>query len=140
MNPFQQINYVLEQETFWIYFIHDLNRFHVNSKSWLKQYFSTNKCLFFLLSPFFSIPNCITQKLKRKTKRSSVEKMKNAKNVDVSGKSKDCQLQSMSQARENGISTPLVDSSLMRHSPQLMGEPPDVDDTDPDVIPNQYGE
>jgi hypothetical protein len=69
-----------------------------------------------------------------------VEKMKNAKNADVSGKSKDCQLQSMSQARENGISTPLVDSSLMRHSPQLMGEPPDVDDTDPDVIPNQYGE
>lgn len=66
--------------------------------------------------------------------------MKNAKNADVSGKSKDCQLQSMSQSRDNGISTPLVDSSLMRHSPQLMGEPPDVDDTDPDVIPNQYGE
>lgn len=66
--------------------------------------------------------------------------MKNAKNADVSGKSKDCQLQSMSQARENGISTPLVDSSLMRHSPQLMGEPPDADDADPDVIPNQYGE
>lgn len=66
--------------------------------------------------------------------------MKNAKNLDVSTKSKDCQLQSMSQPSENGISTPLVDSSLMRHSPQLMGEPPDADDTDPDVIPNQYGE
>jgi hypothetical protein len=66
--------------------------------------------------------------------------MKTAKNVDISTKSKDCQLQSMSQARENGISTPLVDSSLMRHSPQLLGEPPDGDDTDPDVIPNQYGE
>lgn len=66
--------------------------------------------------------------------------MKNAKNVDISVKSKDCQLQSMSQARDNGISTPLVDSSLMGHSPQLMGEPPDADDADPDVIPNQYGE
>ena len=54
----------------------------------------------------------------------------------------DCQLQSMSQtARENGgLSTPLVDGSLMRQSPQLMlGEAPDGDDTDPDVIPNQYG-
>lgn len=66
--------------------------------------------------------------------------MKNAKKVDISAKSKDCQLQPMSQARENGISTPLVDSSLMRHSPQLMGDPPDADDADPDVIPNQYGE
>lgn len=74
------------------------------------------------------------------TRRSGVEKMKNAKSADISTKSKDCQLQSMSQARENGISTPLVDNSLMRHSPQLMGEPPDGDDTDPDVIPNQYGE
>jgi len=69
-----------------------------------------------------------------------VKKMKNAKSVDISGKSMDCQLQSMSQVRENGISTPLVDSSLMRQSPQMMGEPPDGDDTDPDVIPNQYGE
>lgn len=66
--------------------------------------------------------------------------MKNAKKVDISAKSKDCQLQPMSQTRENGISTPLVDSSLMRQSPQLMGDPPDVDDADPDVIPNQYGE
>ena len=74
------------------------------------------------------------------TRRSRSEKMKNVKNSDISAKSKDCQLQSMSQARENGISTPLVDSSIMRHSPQLMGEPPDADDTDPDVIPNQYGE
>lgn len=73
-------------------------------------------------------------------KRSSVAKLKNGKNPEMSGKSKDCQLQPMSQTRENGISTPLVDSSLMRHSPQLMGEPPDIDDTDPDVIPNQYGE
>ena len=54
----------------------------------------------------------------------------------------DCQLQSMSQtARENGgLSTPLVDGSLMRQSPQLiLGDAPDGDDTDPDVIPNQYG-
>ncbi|CRK88301.1 CLUMA_CG002080, isoform A [Clunio marinus] len=70
--------------------------------------------------------------------KNNVEKMKNSKTLDISAKSKDCQMQSMSQARENGISTPLVDSSLMRHSPQLMGEPPDGDDTDPDVIPNQY--
>jgi hypothetical protein len=75
-----------------------------------------------------------------------VEKLKNAKTLDISAKSMDCQLQSMSQtARENGgISTPLVinDGSLMRQSPQLLigGDPTDVDDTDPDVIPNQYGE
>lgn len=76
--------------------------------------------------------------------RSSVEKLKNAKTADISAKSMmDCQLQSMSQtnARENGgISTPLVDGSLMRQSPQLMmSDAPDADDTDPDVIPNQYG-
>lgn len=51
----------------------------------------------------------------------------------------DLQLQSMHHARDNGISTPLVDSNLLRQSPQILGEPPDVDDTDPDVIPNQYG-
>lgn len=26
-----------------------------------------------------------------------------------------------------------------RQSPQIMGDPPEGDDTDPDVIPNQYG-
>jgi hypothetical protein len=79
--------------------------------------------------------------------RSNVEKLKNAKTVDISAKSMiDCQLQSMSQvARENGsISTPLVgmDGSLMRQSPMnlMMSDAPDADDTDPDVIPNQYGE
>ncbi|XP_070493801.1 neural cell adhesion molecule 2 [Chironomus tepperi] len=74
--------------------------------------------------------------------KNSVEKLKNGKTVDISAKSMmDCQLQSMSQtARENGgLSTPLVDGSLMRQSPQLiLGEAPDGDDTDPDVIPNQY--
>ena len=75
--------------------------------------------------------------------RNNVEKLKNGKTADISAKSMmDCQLQSMSQtARENGgLSTPLVDGSLMRQSPQLiLGEAPDGDDTDPDVIPNQYG-
>lgn len=80
--------------------------------------------------------------------RSSAEKLKNAKTMDINGKL-DCQLQSMSQVTirgENGsLSTPLVvDGSLMRQSPQLMMlgnacDAIDADDTDPDVIPNQYG-
>lgn len=82
--------------------------------------------------------------------RNSVEKLKNAKTIDMNGKSVDCQLQSMSQVTirgENGsLSTPLVvDGNLMRQSPQLMmmgngSDAIDGDDTDPDVIPNQYGE
>lgn len=95
---------------------------------------------FLSLLPLASFANCTLTENQHQPRRNSVEKMKNAKHADISAKSKDCQLQSMSQTRENGISTPLVDSSLMRHSPQLMGEPPDGDDTDPDVIPNQYGE
>jgi hypothetical protein len=81
--------------------------------------------------------------------RNSAEKLKNAKTMDMNGKS-DCQLQSMSQVTtrgENGsLSTPLVvDGNLMRQSPQLMmmgngADAIDGDDTDPDVIPNQYGE
>lgn len=90
--------------------------------------------------PYFSSLSLLNYDNPTRTRRSNAEKLKNAKNADISGKSKDCQLQPMSQTRENGISTPLVDSSLMRHSPQLMGDPTDVDDTDPDVIPNQYGE
>jgi hypothetical protein len=45
------------------------------------------------------------------------------------------------QIRDNSdTTTPLVDTSLLRQNPHIMGEPPDGDDTDPDVIPNQYGE
>lgn len=59
----------------------------------------------------------------------------------MSAKPLDCQLQTMQQTRDpNGISTPLVDSNILRHSSQIAGDPPDGDDTDPDVIPNQYGE
>lgn len=84
----------------------------------------------------------------QKKHRSSAEKLKNAKTMDINGKL-DCQLQSMSQVTirgENGsLSTPLVvDGNLMRQSPQLMMlgnacDAIDADDTDPDVIPNQYG-
>lgn len=84
----------------------------------------------------------------KKKHRSSAEKLKNAKTMDINGKL-DCQLQSMSQVTirgENGsLSTPLVvDGNLMRQSPQLMMlgnacDAIDADDTDPDVIPNQYG-
>lgn len=66
--------------------------------------------------------------------------MKTTKNVELYAKSMDCQLQPMSHARENGTLTPLVDGSVMRQSPLMLGESPDGDDTDPDVIPNQYGE
>ncbi|KAG5671141.1 hypothetical protein PVAND_001354 [Polypedilum vanderplanki] len=93
----------------------------------------------------FSIVCIVLATIYRKhSHKSSIEKLKIAKTADISAKSMiDCQFQSMSQvARENGsISTPLVgmDGSLMRQSPNLMmSEAADVDDTDPDVIPNQY--
>lgn len=48
-----------------------------------------------------------------------------------------------------GIIGGIMDSSSLRsatqnhhhhrQSPQMMGDPPEGDDTDPDVIPNQYG-
>ena len=53
----------------------------------------------------------------------------------------DCQLEPIQHTRApSGTSTPMgncIDSR--RQSPQFISDAPEVDDTDPDVIPNQYG-
>lgn len=52
----------------------------------------------------------------------------------------DCQLdQPMHRRNPSGTSTPIVAGDSRRLSPQFMADPPDIDDTDPDVIPNQHG-
>ena len=71
--------------------------------------------------------------------RNSSKKLKSAKNSHISSTPLDCQLDpSNHQTRDNGLSTPLVDAGR-GCSPQITGDPPETDDTDPDVIPNQYG-
>lgn len=53
----------------------------------------------------------------------------------------DCQLDPpMHRRNPSGTSTPIVAGDSHRLSPQFMADPPDIDDTDPDVIPNQHGE
>lgn len=37
------------------------------------------------------------------------------------------------------MTTPLVNGKLFEYSPQISGEPPDVDDINPDIIPNHHG-
>lgn len=40
----------------------------------------------------------------------------------------------------SGMATGIISGcDSRRQSPQFMSDPPDIDDTDPDVIPNQYG-
>ncbi|XP_055525427.1 hemicentin-1 [Wyeomyia smithii] len=78
----------------------------------------------------------------RNTKKKST-KLKSAKSAHLSSTSKDCQidLSAHHQTHDpNGTQTPLVDGSgnHTRRSPQTSGEPPEGDETDPDVIPNQY--
>lgn len=52
----------------------------------------------------------------------------------------DCQLDPpMHRRNPSGTSTPIVAGDSHRLSPQFMADPPDIDDTDPDVIPNQHG-
>ncbi|KAG4071003.1 hypothetical protein HA402_001440 [Bradysia odoriphaga] len=51
----------------------------------------------------------------------------------------DCQLDPpMHRRNPSGTSTPIVVGDSHRLSPQFMADPPDIDDTDPDVIPNQH--
>lgn len=38
------------------------------------------------------------------------------------------------------MTTPLVNGKLFEYSPQISGEPPDIDDINPDIIPNHHGE
>lgn len=53
----------------------------------------------------------------------------------------DCQLEPTQQTRApSGTPTPLGNCDAHHQNSHFVGEPPpDIDDTDPDVIPNQYG-
>ncbi|XP_062702027.1 hemicentin-1 [Aedes albopictus] len=86
---------------------------------------------------------------RRHASKNSSKKLKSAKNAHLTSTPIDCQIDSSAHHHHhhhhqthdpNGIQTPLVDGSgtLGRRSPQMPGEPPDGDETDPDVIPNQY--
>ncbi|XP_058467805.1 titin [Malaya genurostris] len=80
---------------------------------------------------------------RRHASKNSSKKLKSAKGSHLTPI--DCQIDSTAHHHHqthdpNGIQTPLVDGSgtFGRRSPQSSGEPPDGDETDPDVIPNQY--
>ncbi|EDS40778.1 conserved hypothetical protein [Culex quinquefasciatus] len=88
---------------------------------------------------------------RRHASKNSSKKLKSAKSAHLTSTPIDCQIDSSAHHHHhhhhhqthdpNGIQTPLVDGScgtLGRRSPQMAGEPPDGDETDPDVIPNQY--
>ncbi|XP_065086587.1 hemicentin-1-like [Ochlerotatus camptorhynchus] len=85
---------------------------------------------------------------RRHASKNSTKKLKSAKSAHLTSTPIDCQIDSSAHHHHhhhqthdpNGIQTPLVDGSgtLGRRSPQMSGEPPDGDETDPDVIPNQY--
>lgn len=72
--------------------------------------------------------------------RHSPTELKSVKHTQLSVTPSDCQLELPQHTREqSGTSTPIAASQIIRQSPQIIGDPPEGDDTDPDVIPNQYG-
>ncbi|XP_055586991.1 titin [Uranotaenia lowii] len=84
---------------------------------------------------------------RRHASKNTSKKLKSAKSAHLTSTPIDCQIDPSAHHHHhhqthdsNGIQTPLVDNSgtLSRRSPQMAGEPPDGDETDPDVIPNQY--
>lgn len=85
--------------------------------------------------------------------RNAEENIKSAKHTQLPVMSSDCQLEPTQQLTRtiqpqiSGVSTPLANNCTginndSRHHQLITGEqePPDGDETDPDVIPNQYGE
>ncbi|XP_052899973.1 hemicentin-1 [Anopheles moucheti] len=81
---------------------------------------------------------------RRHASKNTTKKLKPTKTAQLTS-TPDCQLDSTVHHQThdpNGIQTPLVDSGIgglgRRGSPTMGGEPPDGDETDPDVIPNQY--
>uniref|UniRef100_A0A182N5E4 Uncharacterized protein n=1 Tax=Anopheles dirus TaxID=7168 RepID=A0A182N5E4_9DIPT len=80
---------------------------------------------------------------RRHASKNTTKKLKPTKSAQLTS-TPDCQLDSAVHHQThdpNGIQTPLVDSGGgmgRRGSPTMGGEPPDGDETDPDVIPNQY--
>lgn len=67
--------------------------------------------------------------------------MKTVKHTQLSVTPHDCQLEPQQNTRApSGISTPLAGSQIIRQIPQNSSDQPEGEDTDPDVIPNQYGE
>ncbi|XP_055618631.1 hemicentin-1 [Toxorhynchites rutilus septentrionalis] len=83
---------------------------------------------------------------RRHASKNSSKKLKSAKSAHFTSTPIDCQIDSSAHHHHhqthdpNSIQTPLVDGSgtLGRRGSTLSGEPPDGDETDPDVIPNQY--
>lgn len=74
--------------------------------------------------------------------------MKSAKHTQLPVMQSDCQIEQPQHTRTaqpiSGMSSPLVGNCGIndsRHLNQLISEqePPEGDETDPDVIPNQYG-
>lgn len=73
--------------------------------------------------------------------RNQEENLKSTKHTQLPIMPTDCQIDQQHHSTDpNGTAAPLgVCMDSHRQSPQIIGEPPDGDDTDPDVIPNQYG-
>ncbi|ETN65555.1 sidestep protein [Anopheles darlingi] len=83
---------------------------------------------------------------RRHATKNTSKKLKTAKSAQLTS-TPDCQLDSAVHHQThdpNGIQTPLVEGGGAagvlgrRGSPTMGSEPPDGDETDPDVIPNQY--
>lgn len=82
--------------------------------------------------------------------RNAKESIKSAKHTHLAPVPDDCQIEASEQhtrtdtVQVSGVSMPMINScasaNISRHHQLLSDqEPPDGDETDPDVIPNQYG-
>ncbi|XP_055678044.1 hemicentin-1-like [Lutzomyia longipalpis] len=89
----------------------------------------------------FTVVFCVIIALYRRnySKHSAVD-LKSAKHLQLPvTQTVDCQIELPPHARTGSATvTPLVGCEALHSNPQIPAEPPDVDDTDPDVIPNQY--
>lgn len=75
--------------------------------------------------------------------------MKSAKHTQMQAATNDCQIEPAQHTRTvpqlNAVATPMGSSCVIADSRLLNQlandqEAPEIDETDPDVIPNQYGE
>ncbi|GAB0092793.1 uncharacterized protein DMENIID0001_078290 [Sergentomyia squamirostris] len=89
----------------------------------------------------FTVVFCVIIALYRRnySKNTAVDS-KSAKHLQLPvTQTVDCQIELPPHARTASATvTPLVGCESLHSNPQIPAEPPDVDDTDPDVIPNQY--
>ncbi|XP_059613324.1 neural cell adhesion molecule 2 isoform X1 [Phlebotomus argentipes] len=89
----------------------------------------------------FTVVFCVIIALYRRnySKNSAVD-LKSAKHLQLPlTQTVDCQIELPPHARTASATvTPLVGCEALHSNPQIPAEPPDADDTDPDVIPNQY--